>query len=79
MSSKNKRQNKHFLVHFAQTLCISHPPGTTFSKKVVPTEKKWYFHKALVHTTNKILTFDFYKKPVPLFFQKVVPAEIVAI
>lgn len=39
VSSKNKRQNKPFLVHFAQTLCVSHPPGTTFSKKVVPAEK----------------------------------------
>lgn len=76
--SKNKHENKPFLVHFSQTLCISHPPGTTFSKKVVPAEKKWYFHKALVHTTNKILTSDFYKNPVPLFFQKVVPAEIIS-
>lgn len=79
LGSKNKHENKPFLVRFSQTLFVSHPPGTTFSKKVVPAEKKWYFHKALVHTTNKILTSDFYKNPVPLFFQKVVPAEIVAI
>ena len=70
LGSKNKHENKPFLVHFSQTLFVSHPPGTTFSKKVVPAEKKWYFHKALVHTANKILTSDFYKNLVPLFFKK---------